>query len=237
MADENVNTPQTADANPAQVDTTADATKNTAAETPVMGETKGETGNPATPEGEQKPDAPVMGEQPKEEPKDDKKGEDAPFEPPADYFEGVTLPEGVVLDKELAPKAQEVFGKYKLPKEAAQEFVDLTVEMRKKEAAAQAQHQAETVRKMADELRSRPKFKEELPIVRLGIDNLAKDNPKIRELYNDPVFGNMPELWDIAYAVGRRFETEGHLLSGGADSGQPRSFLDGLYPSMNNKKE
>ena len=89
---------------------------------------------------------------------------------------------------------------------------------------------------MADELRGRPKFKEELPIVRLGINNLAKNNPRIRELYNDPVFGNMPELWEIALAVGRRFESEGQLLTTGRDNGEASGFLEKMYPTMSNNK-
>ena len=68
--------------------------------------------------------------------------------------------------------------------------------------------------------------------MRLGIANLAKDCPSVRGLYNDPVFGNMPELWEIALAVGRRFEKEGQLLSGGRDNGAPKNFVDDLYPNM-----
>lgn len=239
MADENVNTPQTADATQAQGNTTADATQNTAPETPVMAEPKAEDGAPPeAADGAQKQETPIMAETKPEEPAKDgeKKDGEEPFEPPADYFADVSLPEGFVLDKELAPKAAEVFGKYKLPKEAAQEFVDLTVDMRKREATLQAQQQAESVRRMADELRGRPKFKEELPIVRLGINNLAKNNPRIRELYNDPVFGNMPELWEIALAVGRRFESEGQLLTTGRDNGEASGFLEKMYPTMSNNK-
>ena len=190
---------------------------------------------------------PVMADPPEEKPAGQKEpegeakpeGDGKPEESEAkpDYFEGVKLPEGMKLDAEITPKAAELFGKYKLPREAAQEFVDLAVSMQRRGAEAVSTAQTETLRKMAAEITSRPNFAKEKPLVRLGIDNLAKDNPRIRELYNDPVFGNMPELWEIALAVGKRFETEGQLLNGGKDPGNGKSFLSQMYPSMSQNKE
>ena len=161
-------------------------------------------------------------------------------EEPIDYFAEAKLPEGYTLDQELVPKAAELFGKYKLPKEAAQEFIDFAAAMRGREAQQAAQtaqaQQIESVRKMAAEITSRPEYEKERPLVQLGIRNLAKDFPEIRAFYNDPVFGSMPELWKIALAVGRRFETEAQLLSGGKDPGAGGDFLKGIYNTMGTDK-
>ena len=172
-----------------------------------------------------------------------KESGDAPGKPdePVDYFSGVTVPEGYVLNNELMPRAAELFGKYHLPREAAQEFVTLAVELQRSSAAHAAEQsrasQAESVRKMASEITSRPDFAKEKPLVQLGIANLAREFPRIRELYNDPVFGSMPELWEIALAVGRRFEQEGQLLSAGKDTGGVKNFLEQMYPSMSKSQK
>lgn len=231
MSDENVNAG-------AQADTGTPAGENSAppaapenggappaAETPLMGEPKPAEAKPAEA-------APIMGDG---KPAETEGGDGEPAEP-TDYLGGLKLPEGYAVDPELAPKANELFGKYKLPKEAAQEFVDLMLETRKQEAASAAAKQGDAIGAMRREIEGRPKFAEELPVVKLGIENLAKDFPRVRELYNDPVFGNMPELWEIALAVGRRFETEGHLLSGGRDTGARGDFLTGIYNKMEENK-
>lgn len=216
--------------------------ESTAAAPPLMGDPKPEGGStpPLMGDSTEAGGKPADGKPAEPAKAEGEVGDGAKPEEPIDYFADAKLPEGYQLDQELVPKAQELFGKYKLPREAAQEFIDFAMAMRTKEAQLGAslaqEQQADSIRKMQSEITSRPEFEKEKALVRLGADNLAKDNPRIRAFLNDPVFGNVPELWEILLAVGRRFETEGQLLNGGKDTGESKDFYRDLYPSMKKKQ-
>ena len=158
-----------------------------------------------------------------------KPGEEAAAE--VDYGK-LKLPEGVVANATMA-KAHELFKEAKLPMDQAQKLIDLYFGEMSESAKAAEKRNVEAVTAWRKEITERPEFKTELPLVQLAIEDMAKTAPEIRELYNDPVFGNMPQLWKIALAFGQRFHTEGAMLSGGRDGAPTQASLpDQLYPNM-----
>ena len=152
---------------------------------------------------------------------------------PVNYREQLKLPEDFTLNEDWMRQATDLFGEVKLPLDQAQKFLDTFCAMQRETAVTQSRRSAEAVQGWRRSIEERPGYREELPLVRLGIQGLSADFPELRDLFNDPVFGNMPELWKIALSFGRRFQTEGALLSGdrSRSPGSP-SLPELLYPSM-----
>jgi len=148
-----------------------------------------------------------------------------------EQYQEFKLPEGMVLNKELADKVLPILGKYKLSQEAAQELVNAYSEQVKKEAAATQEQQQKTVKAWIDEINARPDKMSELPMAKRGVARIVSEFPELKSLFSDPVFGNMPQLYKLALFVGKNFETEGGVPIGSASNNQ-KNVLDKWYPSM-----
>ncbi len=150
-----------------------------------------------------------------------------------DYGKTLKLPEGFEMNAPVMEKAAALFAKGKIAPELAQELMDLDCGQLGDSAKEAEQRSVETVTGWRNTIVNRPEYQTELPLVQLAIADMSREAPEIRALYNDPVFGNMPELWQIALAFGKRFQTEGSMLSGGRD-GAPteQSLPEKLYPTM-----
>lgn len=189
------------------------AEKTSAVDAPLMGEGGTEGGTEAkAPDAETKPEAAA-------------ENADAPV----DYKAQLKAPEGFELNENLLAKAAELFGADKLPPERAQAYVDAYCEMQKEQAEAAAKRSVEAVRAWKTQIEQRPEYAAELPLVRSAIRGMTQENPELKALFNDPVFGNMPELWNLALYVGRKFEQEGALISGGRENGGGKSAADVIF--------
>lgn len=185
-------------------------------------------------EAAQKPLMAVAGDPaPVEQPDNaDPKPEDQPKAP--ENYEAFKLPDGFKLDEAANAKAVEYFKSMNYTQEQAQQAVDIFCEVQKENAVKSQARTNQTVQAWRGQIESRPNFKDEVPLVQAGIRGMVARNPDIGKLYNDPVFGNMPELWDIAVLFGKYYETEGAPPDKGGGQGN-KSLADVLYTSMPKK--
>lgn len=152
-----------------------------------------------------------------------------------DYKTAIKLPEGFEMRDAWMDRATALFKENNIAPEQAQGFVDAFCAIQQ-EAAENARAESNSaVEAWRKEINERSEFAAELPLVRQGINSMAKEFPEIRALYNDPVFGNMPELWKIALCVGRKFGTEGDMLGAGRGNKSESTIENMMYPTMNQK--
>lgn len=140
-----------------------------------------------------------------------------------------SMPEGFVLDEKGAGAAKEFFAKHKLPPEAAKEAVELYCKMQADGAKKIQETTEQTVSDWTRQLTGREQYKTEMPMVRRGIGAVVKEFPETRKLFDDPVFGNMPELYEVMLFVGKNIASEGQLVGGGAPGENGRSPADIIF--------
>lgn len=182
---------------------------------------------------EKQDEKPGEPEKPDEKP-DEKPKEEEPEKPIV--YEDLKVPEGMEIDKGLQDVLLPIMAKNKLPQESVQELFDaynnLQVERSAEMQKVQAERVESNVKAWQEKLTSDPKYKENLVLAQKGKARIVKEFPETNDLFNDPVFGNMPQLFKIAQFVGKTMESEATLLSGNKQ-GEEKGFLDKLYDNMN----
>jgi hypothetical protein len=129
-----------------------------------------------------------------------------------------------------------LFQKHKLSQEQAQEMVDVFNEVQKTKAAEGQETFKAQVDKWTTEKQADPEFKQKLALAQKGIARITKEVPSTAEIFNDPLWGNMPQFYELAQFIGKHMESEATALGGKAEGGNKPSILDVLYSKSMNKK-
>jgi len=162
-------------------------------------------------------------------------------EPPAKdepiVYEAFKLPEGFQLDQPMQDKVLPLFSKYKIDQAGAQEIVDAYSEIQKQQYETAQAEQKKTLDATVDawktEIKSDPKYKENIALAQKGAQHLAEKIPEVAALVNDPMWGNMPSIFKIAQYVGTMMETEAAALNGNVGiKPAERTLVDSISPSL-----
>lgn len=231
--------------------------------TPVSSPPAGEGKTPPaatapTPAAGAEPPAPVqppepvgslIGEEPKETPKEPaapvEESKEPPKEPPKvaepagppkdGKYEAFKLPEGVELNKEELEAASKFMAEeLKLPQERAQALIDYHVSALTKEAQEPYRLWEDTQRKWQEEVKADPVVGgDNLPNVKVKIAKLLDEfgDPKVKEALAFTGAGNNPAIIRTFYKLAEKL-VEGTFVPSGGAGQSPRSAEQVFYPSM-----
>lgn len=147
------------------------------------------------------------------------------------------LPEGVVIDKELADRATPIFKELGLSQDKAQRLVDLFADARRQAAEQQIAAYAETQTKWvadakADKEFGGEAFEKNVAIARKAIDRFG--SPELQAALAATGAGNHPEFIRFALRIGQAISEDGTMVSGGSAAGK-RSAAEILFGSTMTK--
>lgn len=171
---------------------------------------------------------------------------EAPKEPVPETYAAFNVPEGYILDEEVAKEAGALFKKRGLTQAEAQEFVDFYVA--KTNDAVNApyevwrQTQADWVKQVKSDPFLGPRLPQVTSTISKGIDLIAQGNPKLADSFRQVMdftgAGNHPAFIRMFYEMAARLTEGGHVAGKGpSPAGQKRegampTAAQAMYPNL-----
>lgn len=179
--------------------------------------------------------------EPGKEPPKEAKAEEKLAGPPEKY-EDFKVPEGYVLDPEVAKEATDLFKETGLTQEGAQKFVDFYAAKTKEAFEAPFKAWADTQEKWVSELKNDPEIGGKLDLVKAtvskAIDGLPPQMAKdFRDAMEFTGAGNNPAFVRAFYALASKL-TEGQHIAGrptssdGQQPGRKPTAAEAIFPNL-----